>query len=80
MGYSFVGQCSGVTDMTRIEIQMYQADEFIVETENVNWFKMQLQNVDYGYCNLVNIKDIKGKWISFNPRYVAYIKYEECEE
>lgn len=66
--------------MTRIEIQMYQADTFVIETNDLCWFKMQLENADFGNCNLVHMKDVKGKWIGFNPRYVAYIKYEDYEE
>lgn len=66
--------------MIRAFIQMYQADEFIVDIENKRDLDLQLENVDFGYVNLVRVIDIKGNDIRFNPKYVAYIKYIEVKE
>lgn len=66
--------------MIRAFIQMYQADEFIVDIENKRDLDLQLENVDFGYVNLVRVIDIKGNDIRFNPKYVAYIKYSEVKE
>ena len=66
--------------MIRAFIQMYQADEFIVDIENKRDLDLQLENVDFGYVNLVRVIDINGNDIRFNPKYVAYIKYIEMKE
>lgn len=66
--------------MIRAHIQMYQADEFIIDVDKNRDFDLQLQNVDCGYVNLVHVIDIKGNDIRFNPKYVAYIRYIEVKE
>lgn len=60
--------------MTRVDIQMYYSRliQAYVDKED---FERQIKNAEYGYTIFVEIVDINGIKLKFNPQYVAYIKY-----
>lgn len=60
--------------MKRVDIQMYYS-MLIQAYVNEEDFEKQIKNAEYGHTIFVEIVDIKGREIKFNPKYVAYIKY-----
>lgn len=65
--------------MIKVDIQMYYSD-LIQAYVNKEKFERDIKNVELGYTIYVEVVDIKGIRIKFNPKYVAYIKYSNGVE
>ena len=63
----------------KVEIQMYMADNFLAIV-NRKYFERAIKNFELGNEILIEVRDLKGKEIMFNPKYAAYIKYLEVLE
>lgn len=53
---------------------MYYADLFRAYV-NKEELEKQIDNVELGHTIFVEITDINGKKVKFNPKYVGYIKF-----
>lgn len=64
----------------KVFIQMNGCSKSIYAIVNEDDFKRELDNVTQDYYQLIRITDINNKVNYINPKYVAWIEFEEVNE